>query len=200
MNEQTKAKINVKDGFIELEGSEEFVQKNLDEFKRLINLKSEALLQNKRTISSEGVEKSLSKKKNHRGVKKGVNILPIPLDFKSNSKNLKDFFKDKFPNGSQNNQEITTLFIYYLNKILSIQEAVPGHVVSCYNEMGIKKPLNIPQLFRDISSLKGWIESSKTPGSVKITISGENLIQHDLPREVKKKIKNNGNQKFYYYY
>lgn len=186
MNKQTKAKINLHEGIIELEGSEEFVQKNLDEFKNLIDSESKTIHRDKEKQKSPNeIKEKLNKKKIHKGVKKGINISPIPLDLKSNGKTLKDFFKEKFPKGGQNNQEIVTLFIYYLNKILSISDVVPGHVVSCYNEVSIKKPLNIPQLFRDIASLKGWVESSKIPGSVKITISGENLIQHDLPREIK---------------
>jgi hypothetical protein len=117
-------------------------------------------------------------------------FLSVPLNLDSTSKTLKSLFNEKFPNGSKNNQEISTLFTYYVNKILSLEEVAPGHLVSCYNKLELKKPLNIPQLFRDITSLKGWVEPSKTSGSVKITIAGENFVEHDLPRENKGKTKN----------
>ena len=66
---------------------------------------------------------------------------------------------------------------------------IPGHIVSCYKEVKTRLPLNIVQLFRDVTSFKGWLEPGLETESVKITISGENLIEHDLPR--KKNVKSN---------
>jgi len=51
--------------------------------------------------------------------------------------------------------------------------------------VGEKKPLNIVQLFKDIKHLKGWVDVGETAKSVKISIAGENLVEHDLPRAKK---------------
>lgn len=179
MTENTKAKINLHEGMIELEGSEDFVQRNLDLFKeKFINFPRKELEQKQNRDKKFLMKREPEKEKKKNLKPKGINIPPIPLDFKKESPSLKDFFKEKNP---ESNQEIVTLFTYYLNKKINIKNVLPGHIVSCYNEVNIKKPLNIPALFRDITKIKGWVQPSKAPGSVEITISGENLVGHDLP-------------------
>lgn len=191
----TKAKINLREGVVELEGSEEFVKKYLDEFKQLLNKSPIPISSQQSFQPQQNYQKQQQqiKPKQQKSSHKGVNVTPIPIDLKSANPNLKDFFNEKFENNNpNNNQEIITIFIYYLNKILEIEDVLPGHIVSCYNEIGLRKPLNIPQFFRDIPNRKGWIESSKkTSGSVNITISGENFVKHDLPRV--KDVKSNQN-------
>ncbi len=110
-----------------------------------------------------------------------VSTAPIALDLKGGktAPPLRDFYKNKSP---RTNQEKVTVFVYYINKYLGISEASTGHIVSCYNEVNEKKPLKILQLFRDIKHLKGWLDNGEASNAVKISIAGENLVEHDLPR------------------
>ena len=110
-----------------------------------------------------------------------ASLAPIPLNLKGgeNFPQLSNFYKDKAP---ENSQEKITVFAYYITKYLSISEILPGHIISCYNELNERKSLNIPQMFSNIKHSKGWIASGDTPGAVKITVAGQNLVEHDLPK------------------
>lgn len=112
-----------------------------------------------------------------------VSMSPIALDLKGGKSgpSLRDFYRKKAP---KSNQEKVTTFVYYIGKHLGIPDVLPGHIVSCYNEVNEKKPLNIVQLFKDIKHHKGWIETGTSAHSVKISIAGENLVEHDLPRSL----------------
>lgn len=184
-----KAKLNLKEGIIELEGNEEFVKKYLDEFKGLLNKTSQYIPQQFspdkkiiQTISSQTQQNNNLqqgiKQKYKQKMSKG-NITPIPMDLKTKTPSLRELYQQKKP---FTNQEIVALFVYYINKILTNDNVAPGHILSCYNEIGIKKPLDIPSIFRDIIRYKGWI-SANGDGTAHITIAGENLIEQDLPRK-----------------
>ena len=110
-----------------------------------------------------------------------VSTPPIALDLKGgkNVPQLRDFYSKKSP---RSNQEKVAVFVYYISKHLGIPDVLAGHIVSCYNEVNEKKPLNIVQLFRDIKHHKGWLDTGEAANSVKISIAGENLVEHDLPR------------------
>jgi hypothetical protein len=111
-------------------------------------------------------------------------LTPIPVDLKGGKegKPLRDLFKEKVPS---NHQEKLTLFTYYLNRTAKVDDVLPGHILTCYNEVGERKPEAIRQLFTDTITDKGWLERGKAEGSVRITITGENLVEHDLPKKEK---------------
>jgi hypothetical protein len=129
---------------------------------------------------SKKPEKSSESKRKQR-MASPISVAPIPLDLKGgkNGPSLKDFYQKKVPTS---NQEKITVFCYYITKYLAISEVLPGHIVSCYNEVSEKKPLNIIQLFRDIKHRKGWLDTGEGSGSATISIAGENLVEHDLPK------------------
>jgi hypothetical protein len=110
-----------------------------------------------------------------------VQLTPIPLDLKGGNgvPPLRRFHEEKAP---ANNQETVVTFVYYLKKYLKLDEPTIGHILSCYNEVGTKKPLRMDQLIRDTAHGKGWLEPGKSANSARITIAGENLVEHDLPR------------------
>jgi len=136
-----------------------------------------------RTPETARTQERISKEKKPKGPS-AISNAPIALDLKGGQTGpqLKEFYQKKLP---KTNQEKVTVFVYYINKHLGIFEALPGHIVSCYNEVNEKKPLNIVQLFRDIKHYKGWLDTGEATNSAKITIAGENLVEHDLPRPKK---------------
>jgi hypothetical protein len=172
----TKARINLKEGTIELEGSEAFVSKYIDEFRQEIeNLKPSVV----GTSTKEETKSEIEKKKPAKGTQ---TVIPIPIDLKgANGKPpLRDFFKQKKPT---NQSESVTVFAYYLREYLKINKMEPGHVASCCKEVGIKVPTRISQMFYDIQRLKGWLNVGDGRKFAEINTAGENFVIHDLPRK-----------------
>ena len=85
------------------------------------------------------------------------------------------------------NQEIITVFAYYLNKHCQIPNMGMGHAVSCYNEVGERKPKNIYSICLNARSRKAFLDTGDENYTFKITIQGENLIEQDLPSKTKPK-------------
>lgn len=180
MSGVTKAKINLKEGTIELEGSEAFVTKYIEEFKeKLENLKSP----DTSATTTQSIDTGkVGVKRRKKGSGTIQNIAPIPLDLmgKNGKPSLKDFYKEKKP---KTFMEKVAFFTYYLDKYMDIKEVQTGHIVSCCREVGTRIPINIPQTFYNIQQFHGWVKVDKGGEVASITTSGINLVEHDLPRE-----------------
>lgn len=176
----TKAKINLKEGTVELEGSEAFVSKYLEEFRKQIQgIKFSETATPAGEVKTHEVKEKPTKKKVGKTFQ---TVAPIPLDLKKKDDKpaLRDFFKLKNP---KNYMENLTVFAYYLKKYLSINEMQMGHVVSCCKEVRCKVPANIPMMFKNIQHFKGWIDVLTGGESAQITTQGENYVEFDLPRK-----------------
>jgi hypothetical protein len=177
----TKAKINLKEGTIELEGSEAFVSKHLETFEKQI--KTFTPVQPPEEDTKEGAGKETSEKPSRKRASRTPQIVaPLPLDLKAKDgkPGLREFFKEKSP---QSQQENLTVYAYYLKKQLKINDMQVGHVVSCAKEVKRPVPTNIPSLFNNIQHRKGWLDIGSGGGSAQITIPGENYVEYDLPRK-----------------
>jgi hypothetical protein len=111
--------------------------------------------------------------------KKPVNY-PLVKDlnfYPSGKQSLQDFFKEKAPSGIQ--QKLTAA-VYYLDRILEIKEITPSHVVTVLKEVGVRVPSDVAQSMRNVANKKAFIDTSAT-NAIKITVKGENFIEHDLP-------------------
>lgn len=176
----TKIKINLKEGTFEIEGSESFVEKYWEKLTRTLEKLPITYQINPSASSQLDFDSSKTtngtKKKNQKS-KPSFELLPLDLTKKEDRPSLKELFDEKKPSS---NQEIITLFSYYLTKFLQIPNMKYGHALFCYNEINRPKPTNIVQLFRDTSHLKKWVESGDEPHTVKLTIAGKNLIEHKL--------------------
>jgi hypothetical protein len=179
MSVVTKAKIDLRLGIIELEGSEVFVTKYLDSFKQ--EMKGFKFSEIEPDTKKEK-EKAESEKPKKKPGKTPQTVAPIPLDLKAKDGNpsLRDFFKGKDP---KNHMENLTVFAYYLKRYLSIDKMQMGHVVSCCKEVGCRIPTNIPKMFGNIQHRKGWIDVGTGGEFVTITTQGENFVEYDLPRK-----------------
>jgi hypothetical protein len=179
MSVVTKAKIDLRLGIIELEGSEAFVTKYLDSFKQ--EMKGFKFSEIEPDTKKEK-EKAESEKPKKKPGKTPQTVAPIPLDLKAKDDRLalRDFFKNKDP---KNYMENLTVFAYYLKKYMNISEMLTGHVVSCCKEVGRKVPTNIPMMFKNIKHFKGWVDVGTGGESATITTQGENFVEFDLPRK-----------------
>jgi hypothetical protein len=204
---EAKFKIDVKQGVVELEGSETFVDKHLDKFEEIFTSAIKqtmtqgiihsitddnvpALQQNsepKSNVSKLELAKannnSNSNSNNKHATKQSPNLPPIPVDLKANVKKvgLREFYTEKNPS---NHYENTAVFVYYLTKINKQTEVKYGEILSCYEEVGQKKP-SITDIIKNTIRYKGWLEPGSSKFITRLTISGENFVKFDLPQQKK---------------
>ena len=208
-NSEARFTINVREGVVELEGKESFVDKHLEKFEEIfkvavkeaishgleqsLQLKEQSaqaalpaeLAEHKET--SVPIEQSLPQthKSNSGGAKHGgrsaITIHPIPIDLKANETKigLREFYVEKKP---ANHYEKTAVFVYYLTKFNNQQEVRFGEILSCYDEVNEKKP-SIADIVKNSIRYKGWLDQGSEKYTALLTISGENFVKFDLPTQ-----------------
>lgn len=183
MVDTAKAKINLKEGIFEVEGTEDFI---INLLIRLENdFKSGSI--NTTPQITKGLPLKNIIKKNTLTPAKPIAIVPIPLDFKGYGTNpsLKNLYSEKSPKTSQ---ELITLLTYFVSKYLGIQNVHFGHLISCYNEIAVTVPSNIERLLHEVKIFTGWINLGNAPKTVTITSIGEQFIENNLPKQNKPNI------------
>ena len=201
--------INVREGMVELEGKESFVDKHLEKFQEIFKMAvKEAItrgveqsLELKTQSVQAALPKELSKSKETSAViehslpqthksntistkhsaRPAITIHPIPVDLKANENKigLREFYAQKKPT---NHYEKTAVFVYYLTKFNNQQEIKFGEILSCYDEVNEKKP-SIADIVKNSIRYKGWLDQGSERYTALLTISGENLVKFDLPSQ-----------------
>ena len=199
---ETKFKIDIKQGVVELEGSENFVDKHLDKFEEIFTsaIKQTVIQGIIHSITDDNVsalQQQNSEKKsdisklelvkannnNKHATKQSPSLPPIPVDLKANGNKvgLREFYAEKNP---ANHYEKTVVFVYYLTKINKQTEVKYGEILSCYEEVDEKKP-SITDIIKNSIRYKGWLEQGSGKFITRLTISGENFVKFDLPQQKK---------------
>jgi hypothetical protein len=196
---EAKFKINVKEGSVELEGNEQFVNKHLEKFEGIFKLAIQEAVKFKidRNLGKIYDQASFSLPSHtvphdnepnkkfthiHKHVPKSSAIItPSPVDLKANDEKigLREFYKEKRPS---NHYEKVAVFVYYLMKFNHLEEVKFGEILTSYEEVNDKKP-SIIDIVKNSVRYKGWLESGKEKFTARMTISGENLVKFDLPRK-----------------
>jgi hypothetical protein len=202
--------INVREGVVELEGKESFVDKHLEKFEEIfkmavkeaithgldqsLQLKAQsaqaalpAELAEHKAASSE-IEQSLQqtpKSNSGSGSKHAsrpaITIHPIPVDLKANDSKI-GLREFYAEKKPANHYEKTAVFVYYLTKFNNQQEVRFGEILSCYDEVNEKKP-SIADIVKNSIRYKGWLDQGSEKYSALLTISGENFVKFDLPTQ-----------------
>ena len=195
-----KFKINVKEGSVELEGNEQFVNKHLEKFEEIFkfaiqeavkfNLEGDIPRLNDKSeigLSPQIVSRNTVPTNRSGQIRKHIQkspnlIVPLPVDLKSNDEKigLREFYKEKKPS---NHYEKVVVFVYYLMKFNLRKEVKFGEVLSSYEEVNEKKP-SIVDIVKNSIRYKGWLEPGPEKFSTRLTISGENFVKFDLPGEL----------------
>ncbi|OMB95995.1 hypothetical protein [Mycobacterium colombiense] len=113
-------------------------------------------------------------KKTNYDVPKGVNYAP------SGKQALKEFAESKKPT---NNQEKLLVVVYWLQKIAE-RDVTAGEVIAAFNFLGWRPPANPPNALQVIATRKQWFDT-KDMNNVEVMWTGENYLQHDLPKPEK---------------
>jgi hypothetical protein len=206
-NSEARFTINVKEGVVELEGKESFVDRHLEKFEEIfkmavkeaitrgleqnIALKVQpaqvALPQELQQEVPPVAEQPLVQQKASNGkhaTRPAITIHPIPVDLKAGEVKvgLREFYAEKKP---VNHYEKAAVFAYYLTKFNKQQEVRFGELLSCYEEVDEKKP-SIVDIVKNSVRYKGWLEQGSEKYATRLTISGENFVKFDLPAQGEK--------------
>jgi hypothetical protein len=201
--------INVREGMVELEGKESFVDKHLEKFQEIFKMAvKEAItrgveqsLELKTQSTHAALPEELSKSKESSAViestlsqphrpnpsstkhsaRPAITIHPMPVDLKANENKigLREFYAQKKP---ANHYEKTAVFVYYLTKFNNQREVKFGEILSCYDEVNEKKP-SIADIVKNSIRYKGWLDQGSEKYTAFLTISGENFVKFDLPSQ-----------------
>jgi hypothetical protein len=198
--------INVKEGIVELEGKESFVDKHLEKFEEIFKMAvKEAItrgLEQNIALKAQPAQAALPQELQHEvptaieevpqqkpsngkhAPRPAVTIHPIPVDLKANESKvgLREFYAEKKP---ANHYEKAAIFVYYLTKFNKQSEVKFGELLSCYEEVNEKKP-SIVDIVKNSVRYKGWLEQGSEKYAARLTISGENFVKFDLPAQGEK--------------
>jgi hypothetical protein len=209
-NSEARFSINVREGMVELEGKESFVDKHLEKFEEIfkmavkeaitrgvqqsLELKAQSaqaaalpaeLAQQKETSST--IEQSLPQPHKSHGsgakhsARPAITIHPIPVDLKANESKIG--LREFYADKKPaNHYEKTAVFVYYLTKFNDQHEVKFGEILSCYDEVNEKKP-SIADIVKNSIRYKGWLDQGSEKYTVLLTISGENFVKFDLPAQ-----------------
>jgi hypothetical protein len=206
-NSEARFTVNVKEGFVELEGKESFVDRHLEKFEEIFKMAvREAItrgLQQNIVLKAQPAQTTLPQELQQEALiaiaqqtpvhlqpkggngkhtqRQTVTIHPIPVDLKANESKvgLREFYGEKKP---ANHYEKATIFVYYLTKFNKQQEVKFGEILSCYEEVSEKKP-SILDIMKNSVRYKGWLEQGSEKYATRLTISGENFVKFDLPAQ-----------------
>jgi hypothetical protein len=182
-----KLKIDIKQGVLEVDGSEEFVTKIYNDYKDRLS----AIAPSQNTSHSGNGSRSsapeilATENKKRSPVSRNKTGAPptivkeLDLAPRNGQPGLKDFAAPYNPGSAK---EWNLLFLYYMVKNERANPVSQDHIYSCYKAMGVRPPEAFSQSMFDTASKKGWIDS-KSLSDIKLTIAGENFMDHDFPKK-----------------
>lgn len=188
----TKLRVDLKNGFLEVEGEESFVKEIYGDYKDVLSLilsrqnvepvsQLPAPAETQDEVRPPEKTKSVSKRRASSKQKESHKIVGTLNLEPSGKESFRSFAATK-ELGS--NMVVNLVAVYYLQNILGITGITPDHVYTCYKNIGHKVPTALIQSLRDTASLKSWIDTASTDNITLLT-AGENAVEHDLVRKEK---------------
>lgn len=179
----TKLHIDLINGVLEIDGEEEFVRSIYNDFKEQLVAKRSLEPKDSSQINHHKNQTAQTDKKAKRTNKAAGALeryaLIKDLDFTKGEGNvtLKDYYKQKDP---KSYTEKNLVFVYFLKNKLKVSNVNLDHIYTAYDEVGSRRPNAFRQSVADTSSKKGWLDTSSYE-DIKISIKGQNYVDHDLP-------------------
>lgn len=121
----------------------------------------------------------VSHPKGSRGNKKESSVsLVADLNLRpKGKKTLREFYADKKP---ATNEQTFAVMLYYLANVLGMSGITPNHIYTAFKDLDIRVPNRLRTVLSNSASRHHWIDTSDKE-NMKLTIHGENFVEHDLP-------------------
>lgn len=164
--------INVlSDGYYLVDGG---VQKALEIINRTVGSANKLKSNNTSKKTGDISDSKISKNKSTPS-KSGVKALKRLPDlnlYPENKESLKVFY-NKFQ--CKNDSEKILIFVHYLEEILKVVPINANHIYTCFDDLSLRIPEDLPQTLRSVKSKTGWID--KDNSGLKVSIKGKNYIK-----------------------
>ena len=180
----TKAIINLKEGIIELEGSEEFVRSYLDEFKIMLNTPEKV----KTSVDKKGSGDKGARNEESREKKKGTTKKTVPkisaerfeIHGNNNIPALSDFMNEKKPGTSNGN--IIAVVGYYITELLGNETFSEGQLEYAYKMLKLTRPKHLHQIMINEKNRNDYYEPDSENNTLwRLTRTGEIFVSDQLP-------------------
>ncbi len=187
-----KLNINLSQGSVEAEGSEEFVMNIYNDFKdRMGNVSysPQNTGQQKQPPANESAKSRKSKipnsKNNSRKSVKAPKKKTVSKAY-SLCKNLNIYEEGEKPSLADflndynvtSNQTRNLLFVHYLKEIKEEEKVGIDEIYTCYKMLNLKIP-KIEQGLFNTANRTGWLDTASLE-ELTITLAGENAVSHEL--------------------
>ena len=172
----TKIRITVGNATIEVEGSQDYIEKKLKEPESFDGLMKKAA--GVIPVTSAKAKATKGKKVAAKGIESHNLITDLDLSGTDTMLSLRDFYKEKRPTSAL---ESNAVFLYYLKKIRKIENVGIDHMYTCYKDVKAKVPGRLYQSMIDTRKGKGWIITDNMD-DLRIGTLGENFVEKELPK------------------
>ncbi len=188
---EAKVKINLKEGLIELEGSETFVSKYLEIFRKEIadnkfGNQHEGSVPPQQDAKPPGQQETINKKTPAKKGKpaKTKNISPEKFDVHKDGESppLKEFYDQKAP-GSATGDRIAVIG-YYIQHIKKQNHFTEGNVDYAYRMLKLTgRPKHLHQIMINNKNQRDLFEQLEGDGQWRMTRTGEIFVEEELPEK-----------------
>ncbi|RUO20123.1 hypothetical protein [Aliidiomarina haloalkalitolerans] len=188
MGESTKAKISIKEGTIELEGSESFVRGYLDEFKELLKTppRPETPQQQYQKSKAPAPKKAQAKKsatpKAGAGKKSAPKVSMERFDIHGGGDipSLEVYMEEKKPGTGNGN--IIAVIGHYITEKLGEDSFSEGQIEYAYKMLKIKRPNHLRQIMINEKNKRDLFEANAADSTKwHLTRAGEIFVSDTLP-------------------
>jgi len=185
----TKLRIDLTQGILEVEGSETFVKGIYTDFKSHFITEATPPTEEKKTTRTRRSKTTTVKPKAPITTNKslptpqttppdpGYTMLKLTLGATKKRAGLIEFTDAKVP---ITNEERNLVFLYYLQQTLKLKEIRVDHIYTCYKHVKARVPVDIENSLTTTAKQHEWLEVNEI-GIITITTKGIDYVENNLP-------------------